>query len=388
MKNILKTTVFAFLLIALGSCTNDKEPIPTANGFELKDASTTPPPTVLLQANDALVYNNMVWDRADNGVAAASTYEVIISDHDKDPNYVNPVTYTGIGLALAPETTCTLTIKEFNTLINQLPTYNCGVMNIDIRVKSTVGKVVGNAFIQYSNPITVAVTGYSTNLPLLGFVKDGATPAAAPQIAASRFDKFNDYEGYMYLEAGSYKFYQPDACGSFAAPIIYGGAGGILVQGGTTSIVIDKAGDYQVKADLTTGALKYSVKSIKAFGVFGLGVRNNPGSANAVPMTDEGNKNSWKITIELFKGRKFKFKSNDWIGDLVGTPASVPPGATTTLVSILGSSTTPNVLTEVTGTAGDITVPGTNDGTKQKYDLAIDVSKARNYTYTVTLNPN
>jgi hypothetical protein len=33
---------------------------------------------------------------------------------------------------------------------------------------------------------------------------------------------------------------------------------------------------------------------------------------------------------------------------------------------------------------GDITVPGTDDGTRDKYKIVLDVSKPRNYTYKLT----
>lgn len=400
MKNILKITIFAFLLISIGSCTNDKNPVAIANGVALRDKSTVPPPAVLLPANDAQVYNITEWDKADYGVETASpgqSYTIIISDHDKDSNFTNAIEYTGIGIAVAPDRNCTLTVKEFNALLNKLPTFQCGQMKIDYRVKSTLG-IGENAIIQYSNPILLTVTAYSTAKQILSFAKSSATAITAPKLLSSDFKNENDFEAYLYLEPGDYKFYRPDACGSFASPLVYGGSAGVIVAGNTaSSITIVTAGHYLVKANLsatvlstptTLAPLSYSVKYIRAFGVFGLAVRSNPGSTNAVPMVDTDNKNIWKITIDLFKGRKIKFKSNDWSAALIGTPPSVPPGIGTTIISTLGSSPTPNTLVEVTGTAGDITVPGTSDGTKQKYDIVIDVSKPRDYTYTLLLNPN
>ena len=400
MKNILKITFFAFLLLTIGSCTNDKNPIAVANGVVLRDKSTAPPPAVLLPANNALVYNITEWDKADYGVstgAPGQMYSIVISDHDKDPNFTNEVEYTGIGIATAPDRNCTLTVKEFNALLNKLPTFQCGQMKIDYRVKSTLGKSE-NAIIQYSNPILLTVTAYSTAKQILSFAKSSATAATAPKLLSSIYDKENDFEAYLYLEPGDYKFYRPDACGSFASPTVYGGSAGAVVAGNAaSSITIKTAGHYLVKANLsptalatttTLAPLSYSVKYYKAFGVFGLAVRSNPGSTNAVPMVDTDNKNIWKITIDLFKGRKFKFKSNDWTAALIGTPLSVPPGIGTTIISTLGGSSIPNELVEVLGTAGDITVPGTSDGTKQKYDIVIDVSKPRSYTYTLLLNPN
>lgn len=390
MKNILKTTIFAFLLISLSSCTNDKSPVPSANGFAMRDASSVPPPAVLLVANDANTFATYEWDNCNNGVASVPTYTILVSDHDNDPNFAKAIEYTGSNIDVTVDhRKCAFTVKDFNAILNQLPTFQCGIMNIDVRVKSTLGIVQGNAFVQYSNPITFSVTGYSTSPKMLTFVKDAASPSTAPKLLSSGFASTSDYEGYMYLEAGSYKFYRPDACGSFTSPTTFGGSAGVLAEGSTTSISVATAGYYLVKADLT--GLTYSVKYYKAFGIFGP-AKGVLGSSNMVPMTADGNSNIWKLTIDLFKGKKFKFKSNDWTGALIGSPASVPPGATTFLISILGSSTTPNGLVEYSSTSplGDITVPGaaTDVPNKQKYDLVLDVSNPRKYTYTLTLNPN
>ena len=387
MKNILKITIFAFLLITLGSCTNDKSPVTTANGFKLRDVSTVTPPAVLLQTNSADVYDNLEWDRADYGVPTQAKYTIVVSDHDSDPTFQHYIEYNGAGIDPEGDARkATLTVGEFNDLLNQLPTHNCGIMNIDIRIKSVLGNG-SNSQIQYSNPITTSVTSYSTALPILTFVKDAANPALAAKLVASTPTTFSDYEGYMYLEAGSYKFYRPDACGDFSSPTIYGGTGGTLVQGSSsTSITIAVAGHYFVTADLTATGMTYSVKLYRAFGVFGP-AKAVFGFNNISPMTDDANNNIWKITgISLIKGKKFRFKSNDW----PGTPTTVP--STATVISILGSTTIPYSLISyptTSTTGGEITVPGDfNNNATQKYDIVLDVSNPRNYTYTMTLNPN
>ena len=282
----------------------------------------------------------------------------------------------------------TLSVKGFNDMISKLPSFNCGVMNIDIRVKATLGSNSSKQF-QYSAPKTITVTGYSTAKQILAFVKDSQSPTNAPKILSSSFDKVNDFEGYMYLEPGNYKLYRPDACGSFSSPTIYGGTAGNLEEGSSApSINITSAGHYYLTADLTMGALKYSIQYYRAFGIFGPGVKGAVlGSANAVPMVDAANSNVWKITFDLFKGKKFRFKSNDWVGDLTTTdPPTVPSGATTKIITTLGKGIEAGTLVKVanTGTSGEITVPGTDDGSRQKYEIVIDVSKPRNYTYTLT----
>jgi len=164
MKNILKTTIFAFLLISLGSCTNDKSPVPSANGFAMRDVSAAPPPAVLLVANDANTFATYEWDNCDNGVPSVPKYTILVSDHDNDPNFSKAIEYSGPSIDVTPDhRKCTFSVKDFNAILNQLPTFQCGIMKIDVRVKSTLGTVQGNAFVQYSNPITLSVTAYATS---------------------------------------------------------------------------------------------------------------------------------------------------------------------------------------------------------------------------------
>ncbi len=226
---------------------------------------------------------------------------------------------------------------------------------------------------------------------LLAFAKNLSSAESAPKMAPKSLFSA-DYEGYMYLEVGDYKIYQQDSFGSFASPKIYGGgSGGVLNEGSNApSINIVTAGHYLVKANLTEGNLTYSIKYIKAFGIFGLAVRSNPGSLNMVPMTAEGTSNIWKITIDLFKGRVFKFKSSDWTVALVGIPPSVP-STSSLAISTLGGSGTPITLgveSSLFDFGTNLQVPGNNDGTKQKYDVVIDVSKPRNYSFSLIQNPN
>ncbi len=391
MKKKLKIVIFALLLISLGSCDdNNNNPVVQSNGFELR-ASTLVTPLELKNENENDIVANLEWDESDNGVQTSKsslTYRIEIFEKNSNINGVlgnggNPISVT------SDSRSYTLKVKELNQLINKLPNFKCGEeIAIDVRIKSTLG-TQANAFSQYSNPIQLLVKGYSTAKLVLSFVKDGDLPTDAPKILSSSFDKVNDFEGYMYLEPGNYKFYRPDVCGSFSSSTIYGGTEGNLEEGSSApSINVTNAGHYYVTADLTIGALKYSIQYFRAFGIFGPGVKGAVlGSANAVPMSDATNSNVWKITFDLFKGKRFRFKSNDWVGDLTTTdPPTVPSGATTKIITTLGKGTDTGTLVKVpnTGTTGEITVPGTDDGSRQKYEIVIDVSKPRNYTYTLT----
>lgn len=385
MKNIVKTTLFALLLAGVFSCEDSKDPVVSANGFELRQDATVASPLVLTSATASDVFGKFEWDKSDNGPATVSSYTLQVFDHS-DTTLSNPVEYTGNGLEITPTSRkATLTVSEFNTLINGLPTYKCSEMDIDVRIKSVLG-TGANSFKQYSNPINVKVTGYSLKLPVMAIVKDGNSADAEPRIAASSPSSNSDYEGYMYLDAGTYKFYQPDACYDFSGAAVYGGAAGVLNTGGSaTSISIATAGHYLVKVNLATNT--YTFTKFTTFGVFGKATRTGLGFDNQVPLTYDPVTKLWSGQVDLLKGRKLKFKSNAWTGSLVVPALPNPPyapGTATSAVSILGKISATALQENSTAGQGDITVGGTDDGTRDSYSIELDVSKPRMYTYKLT----
>jgi hypothetical protein len=392
MKNILNSICAAIILIGIISCEDTRDPNVSPNGFELRKDATVTSPSVLTQATATDIFGKFEWDSANNGPATVSSYTLQVFDHN-DTSLSNPVEYTGNGLVISPTSRkATLTVAEFNTLLNGLPTFKCSEMDVDVRIKSVLG-INPNPYIQYSNPINVKVTAYSLKLPLLAFVKAGNTPSTEPRIAASTPTSNTDYVGYMYLEPGNYKFYQPDACQDFTTPTIYGGggtAGSLSSATSAPSIAVATAGHYLVKANLSNNT--YTLTPFTTFGVFGTATRSGLGTGFQVPFDYDAATKTWTKEMDLIRGKKFKFKSNLWTGTLVVPPLPNPPyapGTASSSVSILGKTATPFSLEEnSTAGQGDITVPGTDDGTRDKYKIELDVSKPRNYTYKLTIVPN
>jgi hypothetical protein len=392
MKNILKAICSAIILTGVISCEDTKDPNVSPNGFELRKDGTVTSPSVLTQATATDVFGKFEWDSANNGPATVSSYTLQVFDHN-DTSLSNPVEYTGNGLVITPTSRkATLTVAEFNTLLNGLPTFKCSEMDVDVRIKSVLG-INPNPYIQYSNPINVKVTAYSLKLPVMAFVKAGNTPSTEPRIAASTPTSNTDYVGYMYLEPGNYKFYQPDACQDFTTPTIYGGggtAGSLSSATSAPSIAVATAGHYLVKANLSNNT--YTLTPFTTFGVFGTATRSGLGTGFQVPFDYDAATKTWTKEMDLIRGKKFKFKSNLWTGTLVVPPLPNPPyapGTASSSVSILGKTATPFSLEEnSTAGQGDITVPGTDDGTRDKYKIELDVSKPRNYTYKLTIVPN
>lgn len=371
MKNIFKFSISVLCLFIVGSCTNDKDAVPSAKGFELR-APGLVPTVVLTSATKNDVAATLEWDRSDNGVSAVSNYKVQIAK--SGTNFATPATANaGVDILVTPNSrTYTLKQLELNDLLYQLPGAECGqAMDIEIRIVSILGLAGVDPFIQYStNTISMNVTPYSGELPVLAFSSSSspADLASAPKLASSSVDNANDYEGYMYLQPGNYKLYKPDTCNKFNSAIVYGVSAansGIVIQDGTGEFIVTTAGHYFIKVDLTA-AMSYTIYSYTSFGIFGA-AKGTPTGVNKA-MTYNATTNKWELTFDVFKGRKFKFRSVN--------------GATP--VTILGATG----VTTVGESGTDIKVPGTDDSTKQKYDFVLDVSNPRNYTYTLTLNPN
>ena len=388
MKNTIKIVIAFVSCIVLFSCTNDKVNNASANGFQLRKDASIISPLVLTEAIKTDLFTKLNWDRSNNGVSSAATYTIVVSNHDAPQDDSNLVeSSTGIN----PDTdsrSATLTVENFNTLINQLPSFSCNPMNIDIRIKSKLGNS-SNALYQYSNPITVNVTGYAKTPLVIAFVKDADLPANSGLIKSSSFDMNTDYQGFFYLEAGNYKFYRPDGCGSFASPAIYGisgGNSGTVIQDGITSYNVSAAGHYFVTANLTTGAytitpFNNTASLTNLFGIFGNATKLI-GYSNTTPMTYNPVAHKWSLTINLINGKKISFKTGNGV-----STAAVLVGSGT------ASTTTTNPLTVSAGVVditGTIKVPGdyVNDATKTKYDIVVDVSNPRNYTFTMMVNPN
>lgn len=381
MKNIIKTMFFAFLIVTISSCENDKEPIVSANSFQLRTLESATSFILLSQEKENTVLT-FEWDKVNNGVAT------------QDSNYLLEVAKSGTNFAnsivananefILNDRTYVLKVAELNSLLTSAG-FQCGVSApVDIRIKSVLGNREGNPFIQYSNTITINATPYSTKIQELAFATAPSEIAPSTKMISKGSEDY-DFEGYFYLQAGSYKFYKPDACGDFTSATAIGGTAGTLDDDSAApSISIATDGYYLIKANLNQNQNTYSVSQYNYFGVYGK-AKSTLFSDRALPFADDDHDNVWTITVELYKGRKFKLKSNYWTTALTGNPPFVPSSAP--IISALGKSSTAGQLVSVDPdlnvTDGLITVPGTDDGTKVSCVITIDVRNSRDYKYTL-----
>jgi starch-binding outer membrane protein SusE/F len=396
MKAIFKYMSFLLILSFLTGCENEKDPVYSTQTFLL---STVNPVNnqVLLPQNASVEIANFKWELSETTIQTEDT-KYLLEIAKSGTNFSKPF-YANAYEFISPNREYSLKVGEMNELlVKDTITFKCGQLaELDVRVKSVVGNKKGNSYAQYSNVINVKVTPYSPKIPRLAFAKTVGDIVSFKKMVTNNILS-SEFEGYYYLSAGDYKFYKPNSCGDFSAAQALGGTAlsGTLDASGS-AITIPTTGHYLIKANLTTNT--YSIKEFRTFGIFGSGVRIS-GTANAAPMTDN-NDNIWKITVDLIKGRSYRFKSNLWTGlavtpmqtnigtvanpILVQFPDFIPPSGTTT-ISTLGKSSIAGQVVEVTGADGEFTVPGTfgSAGDRQKYEIVLDVSKPRNYTYTIT----
>ncbi len=388
MKKFFKAIILAFVAVGIVSCEKEDGPTLSPEGFQLRSTTLNSPVLITpASANDVVAV--LEWDKSLTNLPSVSTYKIQISTTGVYDTEVSANSGNNMSVS-----TYTLKAGEINTLVNQLPTFSCGQeMSIDVRIKATVG-VSENAFVQYSNPVTLRVTPYTTAKSLLAFTTDMTLAATAPKLVSSAFTSASDYQGFFYLQPGTYKFYKPDTCNGFGTPTVYGTNGtnaGSLDVTGATGFQVTTAGNYFIKVNLNTtgtGAMSYTSSDLNGatptLGIFG-GATKAIGFSTLTPMVYDVASNTWKLTIELINGKKFGFKTNNGSAPLVVLAGTgVGSSEVSPLAPIDG------VLTSANYNDGTITAPGTfvDSATKTKYDVVVDVSAARNYTYTLTPNPN
>jgi len=354
MKKILKTTIFAFLLISIGSCTNEKSQIATAKGLNLHPI--TPSSSFVLSAlagdNDV---TTLTWDVADNGVATSES-NYVIEIAKSGTNFAKPI------IASPSATTTTFLWKEgfFNALLLENGFLPDVVADIDVRIKSTLG-LEYNPFIQYSNILTIKATPFSQSS--FAFTLDTKNPAdAAKTLSSGLFT--TDTEGYSWLESGNYKFYTSEQNVFQTSNAYYGkdGSGSLVLNG--AAINITTAGYYKIMADI--GAKTFSVVPV-TWGI--IGTAKVFGSANSLPaMTYDPVDKKWKITINLKGGKNFNFRANNSNVINLGAGAAV-------------AGTADYVGTTMKYNGSGIPVPGLSTVTSL-YVVTLDLSSPRNYSYT------
>lgn len=357
MKNILKSSLMAFLLIAAGACSNDDdETVPTPSGGPSLIAPEDGREFVLSPDNQDDILATFIWEHSNFGVGTMPNYTLELAKAGTD--FADPIE---VGTTGVTDRFLTVTVKEFNDAMAGSEFTPFAENEVNVRIKSSIG--TANQMVQYSNVLTLLVTPYSDAMPLLAVPGNhqGWSPATAPLMASPGYGETN-YEGYMWLDGG-YKFLKPNAAGVFAWPGDGGGPdygdngdfAGILAETGESDCTAT-AGYYFVKAD--TGELTYSATPSN-WAITGSATPAGwpDGGVQDIDMTYNPTTKKWEIIIALSNAGAFKFRANDNWDVNLGTGADG-------LLSYGG----PDLTTAASGT----------------YKVELDLSNPRQYTYTLT----
>lgn len=352
MKNLLKISTLALLLIAGVSCENDDQTIASASGgpellTPLDGSSYT-----LSPATATAEITTLVWNHADYSVQTEVNYDVEVALSGTD-------FATVVSAGSTTNRFLVWTHEALNAVALQagLIPYSAG--DLDVRIKSSLGS--NSEMVAYSNTITLTITPYTTDLPQIAVPGNhqGWSPGTAPRLAASGFGQ-TDYEGYVALD-GEFKFVGPNSSGVYDwGNDDWGDDGtfsGMLALTGESNCTAT-AGYYKINANTTTLAYTTTLTTWGVLGSATAPVTGGDGWGTDANMTYNPTTKKWSIVINLVGGQEIKFRANDaWglnYGDN-GADASLEEGGS------------------------NIAVPSTGD-----YLVELDLSNPRAYTYTLT----
>lgn len=351
MKTINKIISLFVLTLIIGSCTNDEEKLTLSpDGASVINTPANGQEFTLNQLeNPTNIALTITWEDSQFNTATEIDYAVEMVATGTDFSEAVVVGATN-------ETYLTMNVSELNSAVGAvgLPPFTEG--SVDLRIKSTIG--TQGDLPQYSNPVTILVTPFTTDLPKIAVPGNhqGWDPPTAPVLASSAFGE-TDYEGYVWLDGG-HKFVAPDENLNFNwGNTDWGDDGsfsGLLLEDGEVDCMAN-AGYYYVLVD--TDALTYSETEYSNWGLIGSATPTGWDSDN--DMTYDTLTQTWRIDITL-TGDEIKFRANDDWGWNYGD----------------------------TGADGILDVGGDNIAVPApgNYTVVLDLSVPREYTYTLIQN--
>jgi len=353
MKHIYKLIYFCCFTILFWSCEDDIERVQLGSDSGISAIINTP------QNSDVFVLNieetstnpaiTISWDEADYQTPVVISYTVEFAP--TGTNFVEPFNAT-----VTNNTFLAMTISEFNSAVASIGFLPFTEASLDIRIKSDIGSQ--NELPTYSDPITILVTPYTTDLPTIAVPGNhqGWDPPTAPLLASFEYGN-TEYEGYVWLD-GEHKFIAPNSSGAFEwGNIDWGDDGtdtGKLLEEDEVNIPVTVAGYYFIQAD--TDALTYS-ETLYDWGIIGSATPDNWDSDQ--DMTYDPVSNTWTITLDL-SAEEIKFRANDawdWNYGDTGAEGLLDLGGDNIVVTTGGN-----------------------------YTVVLDLSTPREYTYTLILN--
>ncbi len=356
MKNISKSLIALFAIVAVACSTDDVEDRPIIQGIDAPvlaapDEATT---YILLPENMDMQAERFVWSEANYGGDIAVTYEVQMDVEGGD--FSSPQVLGGANST----NQVSVSVETMNNAALALGAAPYETSSFLVRVKSSAN----GAEPMFSNVVPINITPYTTESPKVYVVGNfqGAsgygndwTPADGVPLEASGFG-MTDFEGYVYMNVATPEFkILPTNTGWEGDYGDDGSFSGGLAQEGESNIELSAPGYYRITANTTT--LVYAVTPTNWAVV---GSATSGGWDNDTDMTYNPDTKQWTVTLNLTGGQEIKFRANDgWdlnFGD-DGNDGNLEQGGANIAVAESGN-----------------------------YTVMLDLSNPRNYTYSITAN--
>jgi starch-binding outer membrane protein SusE/F len=173
MKNIIKKSIIALAILALGSCNvedNNTTAIATPSGEPKLVSPSSGNSYVLSKQNADKVIATFVWDFSNNGIDSPATYSIEVAKSGAKFDNAKVV-------ASSQNKFIAVTNKQLNDALGETKSFPAFFENeAEVRIKSSLGNGA-NAVVQYSNAIKIKVTPYrlpaATSLWLVGAATPG-----------------------------------------------------------------------------------------------------------------------------------------------------------------------------------------------------------------------
>ena len=365
MKTLKILGLAIIALLGFNACEDD-------DNFTITNSETTSAAINLPQDNSSIVLDienpdatavTVVWAEATYSIPTAVTYTLELASADTNfENAVEAGTTTDNFFSWSNE-------QLNGVAVDILAFIPFTATDAQLRIRSTIGD---SAEASYSDPITFAITPYTTSLPRLAVPgsHQGWNPSEdevefVPYIASSGFGE-TDYEGFVWLD-DQFKLVGPNDSGAFVwgnddwgdASGVDGSYTEVLTLDGEGNIGVGTLGGpgyYWVQANTDPEELTYSVQRT-SWGIIGSAT---PSGWDAdTDMTYDADNMVWTITVDLVGGNEYKFRANDaW--DINLGPDSDGDG-------FLNFGGTTNFTVENSGT----------------YLITLDLSSPREYTQSI-----
>ncbi|MFT7335205.1 MAG: hypothetical protein ACI9M1_001107 [Porticoccaceae bacterium] len=352
MKNITKSIIALFAVVALSCSVEDVQDRPVIQGIDTPalTAPTSGAAYVLTPEKAAEQVERFTWKSANYGGDIEVTYAVEL---DKKGNEFKTPQSIGSVIAGNQVSVSVETMNNATLALNSVP---FSASEFEVRIKSTSGATTP----MFSDVIGIVITPYTTENPRLwvpgGYAKASGypndwDPATSPTLSASAYGKV-DFEGYVNFNDADaeYKFTSfPEWKGEYAA----GATAGTIAASGD-NLKIPAAGYYQIVVD--TEKLTYKATAT-TWGIIGDGT---PGSwDNSTAMSYDKNTKVWTVTADLTQ-KEMKFRANN------GWDINLGDSAADGTMEYGGDN---------------IKVPSAGN-----YTITLDLSSPRNYKYNLTKN--